>query len=62
VTASSITISFAISPAASSSIATRRMFRSTAPSRSAVQSSEAAVIFASSSGACAATASAIERV
>ncbi len=42
VTASSSTTSTGTSPSSSSSSATRRTFRSTAPSRSAVQSSEAA--------------------
>ena len=58
VTASSRTTSTGTSPSSSSSSATRRTLRSTAPSRSAVQSSDADVIRSSSPAACSVTASA----
>src|SRR6266550_8317369 len=61
VTASSMATSFGTSSPSSSYSAIRRMFRSIAPSRSAVHPSDAAVMRSSSPGACAATASAVSR-
>ena len=60
-TASSITTSYGTSPRSSSRIATRSALRSTTPSRSAVQSSDAAVMRSSSSAARATVSSASSR-
>src|SRR6266571_5354213 len=60
-TASSIATSSGTSSPSTSWTAMRRMLRSTAPSRSAVQPSDASVMQASSSDASAATASAVAR-
>src|SRR5207244_3114664 len=62
VTASSRTTSTGTFPSSSSSSATRRTLRSTAPRRSAVHSSDAHVMRASRMLACSVTASASSRV